>query len=116
MADSFDAGDPAQVRERNRDLRVAEKSRKDMIAAIMGLPQGRAYFHELLAFCSVGHSPFASNALIMAHSCGQMNVGLKVQADLMGTVPDLYLQMLREADEYAKREPEASQADGSSLS
>jgi len=100
-----DLGDPIQVRDRNRDLRMAEKTRKDMISAIMGLKQGRAYFYELLAFCQVGHSPFASNALIMAHSCGQMNVGLKVQGDLMAVVPELYLQMLKEADEQEKLEP-----------
>lgn len=111
---TFDAGDQVSVRDRNRDLRMAEKTRRDMLAAIMDLKQGRAYFFELLAFCQVGHSPFASNALLMAHACGQQNVGLKVQADIMGTVPDLYLLMMREAEEYAKQKPEASQDDGGS--
>lgn len=97
----FDAGDPEAVRERNRDLRIAEKNRKDMIAAIMGLPQGRIYFYELLEFCGVGRNPFAANALVMSQQCGMLNVGQKIYADITSTVPDLYLLMMREIGEKA---------------
>lgn len=99
MAEPFDASDPKDIEARNRDIRIAERRKAEILGAIMDLPQGREYFYELLEFCKVGHSPFASNALLMAHSCGEMNVGLKIQADLMGTVPDKYLMMLREGTE-----------------
>lgn len=99
VAESFNASDPKDVKDRNRDIRIAEKRRSEMVGAIMDLPHGREYFFELLEFCKIGHSPFASNALIMAHSCGEMNVGLKIQADLLSAAPEQYLKMLEEAKE-----------------
>jgi hypothetical protein len=111
VAESFDASEPKQVQARNRDIRFAERRKAEIIGAIMDLPQGREYFYELLEFCKIGHSPFAANALIMAHSCGEMNVGLKIQGDLMGAVPEKYLLMLREGRERLealnKKQPES---------
>lgn len=99
VVDTFDASDPKAVEARNRDIRIAERRRAEVIGAIMDLPQGREYFFELLEFCKIGHSPFATNALLMSHSCGELNVGLKVQADLLAAAPERYLLMLREAKE-----------------
>lgn len=130
MAESFDASDPKAVEARNRDIRFAERRRAEVIGAIMDLPQGREYFFELLEFCKIGHSPFATNALLMSHSCGELNVGLKVQADLLAAAPERYLLMLREAKERTEalnrrqvkgrddgeREPGTGETDGSGSS
>lgn len=83
-----------------------------MIQAIMDLPQGRAFIFDLLEFCQIGHSVFATNALIMAHQSGKQNVGLKVQGEVMALAPERYLEMLKEADERAKA-PLLAESNGS---
>lgn len=94
-----DLGDSASVADRNDDLFAREQERRKMMAAIMSLREGRAWVHELLTFCGVFRSPFASNALVMAHQVGYADVGRKILADVEGEVPDLYFQMLREKKE-----------------
>jgi hypothetical protein len=64
----------------------------------MGMPNGRAYIHELLLRCHVFSQPFAANALLTAFACGELNIGQSMLADIMRDCPDEYILMMREAN------------------
>lgn len=96
-----DLGDQESVRERNKDLRPAAVLRAEMLKAIMGLKQGRKWIYWLLGECHVFAPIFDKNALSMAHSEGERNVGLKVLAELQSNheMIGFYNLMLNEANE-----------------
>jgi hypothetical protein len=64
----------------------------------MAEPIGRAWFYDFLSTCHIYQTSFTPNALTMAHAEGERNVGLRLLADLVEASPDLYLQMLKEAN------------------
>lgn len=72
------------------------KRRDDFIRAAMQHPQGRDWFYWLLGVTGLNANCFASNALNMSFNCGQSNVGMRVQGELIRCSPKLYVQMLEE--------------------
>lgn len=96
-----DLGDQDSVRARNKALRPDAVLRAEMLKAIMGLKQGRKWMYWLLSECHVFAQVFDKNALVMAHSEGERNVGLKVLAELQSNheMIGFYNQMLSEANE-----------------
>lgn len=78
----------------------ARKANRDaFVRAALGTAQGRDYFFWLLSLCRVGQQPFTSNALATGFNCGELNVGLAVQAHLIEVTPDGWLSMLKEKEE-----------------
>ena len=96
---SYDASDPRQVRERLNQLRVDESIRAAVFKKVMETREGRAWMHAILERAHVWRSSFSLDALAMAFSEGERNIGLAVLADLMIAVPDQYLAMVKEAEE-----------------
>lgn len=87
-----------------KDIRRAEKlaaeierKRIEFVVAAMSSPQGRAWFHNLLADCHIFSDPFTGEALFEAYSKGERNVGLKLYLDIVTNCPDSFVQMMREA-------------------
>lgn len=97
----YDTNDPAAVKEKAKQVKQDEKARATMIKAIMDLPQGRKWIWEILTWCHVFSNPFATNAMIMAHNCGEMNIGQRMMADIMSACPDTWQQMVKENNDAA---------------
>lgn len=92
-----DIGDPIQVKERNLDIKRQGSLRSATINAIMSQANGRAFIYWLLSICNMHSNPFATNALIMSHRTGEMNIGLQILAEITTRENlELYFQMLRE--------------------
>lgn len=83
-------------RDQRREERIVRRDQLALVAKIMAEPFGRDYYFNLLARCHVYDSSFGTNALMMAFSEGERNVGLILQADLMEANPDAFLLMLKE--------------------
>lgn len=97
MADeSFDLSDPKSVEKRKKTARDELLQRKETIKKIMGMEDVRKWFYELLVTTGIGRNPFSSDALLMSHSCGEMNIGLQIRSAIESAAPELYLQMMRE--------------------
>jgi hypothetical protein len=96
---SYDASDPRQVRERLNQLRVDENIRAELLRKIMETREGRAWMHSILERTHVWRSSFALDALAMAFSEGERNVGLSILADVMQAAAPQYLAMVKEAEE-----------------
>lgn len=87
-----------------KSIRLAEKfaaeterSRIEFICAAMSTKQGRAWFHSLLATCSIFDGSFSGDALLEAFTKGQRNIGLTIYSDIVTNCPDSFIQMMREA-------------------
>lgn len=97
MAEEYlDTSDSKQVERRKKDSKQAELQRKETIKKIMSQEDVRKWFYEILDICAIGRNPFSSDALLMAHSCGEMNIGLQIRSAIESAAPELYLQMMRE--------------------
>jgi hypothetical protein len=80
-----------------KEQRAVRRDQLARIATLMADPVGRAYVYDLLSSCHVFQSSFTTNALAMAFSEGERNVGLIITNDLITASPDNYLLMLKEA-------------------
>lgn len=63
---------------------------------LMGHKQGRRIAARVLEKAHVHHASFNTNASVTAFREGERNVGLWLQAEILDTCPDAYLQMLKE--------------------
>lgn len=74
------------------------------IRALLATPVGRRLLRRWLAFGKIGVNPFAANALTMSFSCGELNVGQRMLADIMTIDPDGWVVLQREEhDEHRTR-------------
>lgn len=94
-----------------RERRVRRRDQLGLLVKIMSDPLGREYFYDLLASCHVYSTSFGTNALMMAFREGERNVGLRVAADVNEASPDLYLQMLKEAEHVRSQNSRAPRGD-----
>ena len=92
----YDAGDAKSVKERTKAFKRSEASKSLVIRQVMSSTEGRAWVYDILSLCHVYQSTFSTNALSMACAEGERNVGLRITADLVGTCPEHYLEMLKE--------------------
>jgi hypothetical protein len=94
----FDSGDAAQVKEKIKEARFTQERRLQILKDFLGSPDGRAWFYDLLGECGIYRNPaiFAStNATFF--SCGEINIGQKILAQITEADPGLYMQMLKES-------------------
>jgi hypothetical protein len=118
----YDASSRKDIRKAERASRAAEVARIDYLKAAMSVPQGRAWFHDLLVFTHVFDDPFTGNALAEAYRKGERNVGLRIFADIVAHCPDDYIKMVREENGrnieravHDARNPTEPEHDGSEI-
>lgn len=92
----IDLGDPENVKELARNAKGREAIKRTVLRNIMGSKSGRGWMFELLATCHVYETSFSANALNMAYSEGERNIGLRLVASLAEACPERYLEMMRE--------------------
>lgn len=89
--------DEAPRRDQSEKLRrERDRAKEDFVRASLNTREGRIWFWDLLARCGVFRNPFTANALVTAHSCGEMNIGQELMADIVRLVPDYFATMLKE--------------------
>ena len=94
-----DLENPRDVKELRKRSRLAERERQEMLKALLSMPQGRRWMYELLSRCKPFHTPFSQDAMLMAFSCGEQNIGFWLLGDIVRACPELYIQMMQEAGE-----------------
>jgi hypothetical protein len=80
-----------------RDRMAAEREAAD-IRWLMESEQGRRIVWRLLNQSGVFRSSFSSDALAMAFAEGNRNTGLQLMAQVHELCPDMYPEMVREAN------------------
>jgi hypothetical protein len=88
-----------------------QKAIADALTALAKHRDGRKFLWWILQLGHVGQQPFTGNALDTAFNCGQLNVGNKFLAQIIETIPETYVQMMKEnADERRDRDRELGAA------
>jgi hypothetical protein len=95
----YDASSRKDIRRAEKAASRAEADRVEFIRAALSTFQGRAWFHDLLAFCHIFADPFSGDALREAYSKGERNIGLYIYNDVVTHCPDQFIRMMREAHE-----------------
>lgn len=94
--EQIDVGESKQVERLKKAAKQDHLQRKETVRKAMGDEQIRKWFYEILLACRIGQNPYSSDPLLMAHSCGEMNIGLRIRSDIETAAPELYLQMMKE--------------------
>lgn len=113
------ASERKDIRRQEKAAKLRETQRIDFIIGAMSTKQGRIWFHDFLAACHIFADPFTGDALVEAYSKGERNMGLSVYRDIVGNCPDLFVQMMQEANEQeilnerrTESESDAGDSDG----
>lgn len=94
LAEQAEAADSKALKDR-----MAAESEASDIRWLMESEQGRRIVWRLLNRTGVFRSSFSSDALAMAFAEGNRNTGLQLLAQVHELCPDLYPEMVREANE-----------------
>lgn len=93
------AGNPDEVSKARRKSDRRQRAIDNALKAMMGHRETRLWIFDLLEFCNLYRSSFATSGLVMAQNEGQRNVGLRLLADIMRVAPEQYVLMLTENKE-----------------
>jgi hypothetical protein len=92
------AADAQQVEEANQKVESKNDQRLNDIREVLNTRRGRRFFWRYLEICGVYKTSNADQHQIFFNE-GMRNIGLQLLADLNEAAPEVYLVMLREAQE-----------------
>lgn len=92
----YDASDEVAVRQRTLAAKRREKDDRDIIAGLLGTPNGRRWFGDILASCHIYSTSFDHDLSVMAFREGERNVGLRLLSLASSASPESVLAMLKE--------------------
>jgi hypothetical protein len=95
----YDAGNKKDVRRLEKQAKLEEQQRREIVTGIMSVVAGRGWMCGLLEHCHIFATSFADVPVRMAFMEGQREVGLNLLNDIMSACPDHYITMMRERNE-----------------
>lgn len=93
------AADRKDIRKAEKEAALREQERIEGLAYLTSTRSGRAWLWALLAKCGVFSQTFNGEALTSAFNEGRRTVGLDLLNELLGALPETFLQMTREAND-----------------
>src|SRR5262245_6449683 len=112
---AYDAGNRRDVRALEKQAKLADQQRREIVTGIMSVEPGRRWMHDILTACHIVSTSFSDVGLRMAFMEGQREVGIRLLTDIMGACPDQYIQMMREANGRASSNDARSQRNRSNV-
>ena len=94
----YNAGNRQDVRRLEKQARIDEAARQQVVVDLMSTPPGRQWMHDRLSGCHLFTTSFSLTALETAFKEGERNQGLQLLTDVMAACPDQYVLMMREAN------------------
>src|SRR5882672_4979519 len=95
----YDAGNRRDVRAAEKQAKLVEQQRREIVTGIMSVAPGRSWMCDILESCHIFATSFSDVGLRMAFMEGQREVGIRLLTDIMGACPDQYVLMMRERNE-----------------
>ena len=95
----YDASSRKDVRAAQKQARLAEQQRREIVNGIMSVEPGRRWMCDILEVCHIFATSYSDVGLRMSFMEGQREVGLRLLMDIMQSCPDQYIQMMRERNE-----------------
>ena len=113
---TYDASSRKDIRRAEKDSRLIDRQRTEIISGLMQSTSGRAYLWNELSLAHIFATSFSLDPLQMAFSEGERNCGLRLLNDIMETAPEDFILMMRE-QQHGRRNPDerpgSSNGDGS---
>lgn len=106
-----DAGDPQDIAHATKRAKSRESAHKNTVERLLSTPSGRMWVYDHLAGCGIFRNPFSLEALAMAFSCGEMNVGQKMLAEVQRWCPEQYKVMIEEENARSSTNPDLRDGD-----
>lgn len=94
--EEYDTSDKEQVNKARKKASRTRADRLKFVEAAMTMPQGRAWFYDLLIRTHVFNTPFDEDPCRHAFRAGEANIGLMVLSDIQESAPDNYTLMIKE--------------------
>lgn len=97
-AQPFDAGDPEQVKERERAAKRRERDNREVIVAVLSSPAGRNWMWQILESANVFSQSFVPGPeqYSTVFNEGRRSIGNEMLAQIMRAQPDAVVQLLKE--------------------
>jgi hypothetical protein len=95
----YDAGNRKDVRAAEKQAKLAEQQRREIVTGIMSVAPGRSWMCDILESCHIFATSYNDIPGRMAFMEGQREVGIRLLTDIMGACPDQYVLMMRERNE-----------------
>ena len=104
VTETYDAANPAAEDNARRDAARHAREDADTLRLLMQRKQGRAWLYRKLEACHIYASTFApGQADVTAFQLGEENVGKRIMLEAIDASPDLYMKMLKEQQDEARR-------------
>src|SRR5262249_3948810 len=103
----YNAAERKDIRKAEKQEKLKEQQRHEIMATLMSLAPGRAWICDILEACHIFASSYTQSASAMAFAEGERNVGLRLLNDIMSSCPDQYVQMMKERNTDATRVADA---------
>lgn len=95
---SYNASERKDVRRAEKDAKAQRIADRDIIRSLMSTTAGRSWVYRLLEATHIYQTSRRSTPHDTYFAEGERNVGLRLLTDLMSYCPELYLQMLQDAN------------------
>ena len=96
---SYDASNRRDVRGAEKQAKLVEQQRREIVTGIMLVAPGRSWMCDILESCHIFATSYNDVSLRMAFMEGQREVGIRLLTDIMAACPDQYILMMRERNE-----------------
>ena len=95
----YDSTNRRDVRAAEKQAKVADQQRKEIVNGIMSVAPGRSWMCDILESCHIFATSYSDVPVRMAFMEGQREVGIRLLTDIMAACPDRYIEMMRERNE-----------------
>ena len=95
----YDPTNRRDVKTAQKQAKVADQQRREIVNGIMSVCPGRRWICDLLETCHIFATSYSDVGLRMAFLEGQREIGIRLLMDIMASCPDQYVTMMRERNE-----------------
>ena len=95
----YNAGQRKDVRQAEKDAKLADQQEREFITHLMSTTPGRRWMHNVLEQCHIFSTSYSRDSTTMAFNEGQRDIGLKLLNGVMAACPESYILMMREHNE-----------------
>lgn len=96
MAKEFDAGDPAQVHEKQQKSGTRDKRIANGLALVLSQADSRLWLYSMLEAAGPFQDAFATNSSLTSYRCGQQAWAKSLVAIMLDSHAENYGKMMRE--------------------
>lgn len=111
---TYDASNRKDIRRAEKEAAFAERQRGEVLTNLMATTSGRAYIWNELGAAHIFSTSLSLDAIQMAFSEGERNMGLRLLNNVLDYCPDEFILMMREqnARDSARQQPGSQDGDG----